>query len=276
MIATYHRTARYHGLPLVQMQNGQQLLEAGGPFAEAGQRFIDWALEDLAAYGQQVYDAEQQVFRSMLTDGTPLRWQEVSDGDGGYYLAHQDGLMPIGPNGQIFWGYALAYRLSGDPVHWRMSREIAKVLGFGDLGAPDGRGRALAGADALDATLRRRTRQDDWRPLHHSLYALLELHEATGDPALLRTAARVGDALLERQVDTGLFPRPRREHARTGDEVPLAILHLAAAIRGDRDRLPRPMADNSFFHVRYDGPLEPHQQKPGDRRTYDHLVWYGR
>ena len=30
-----------------------------------------------------------------------------------------------------------------------------------------------------------------------------------------------------------------------------------------------------FFHCEYHGPLEEHQKKRADSRTYDHLVYYG-
>ena len=39
----------------------------------------------------------------------------------------------------------------------------------------------------------------------------------------------------------------------------------------------RMFADNvsRFFHCEYHGQLEEHQQKRDDKRTYDHLVFYG-
>jgi pectate lyase len=262
---------------LSQMQIAEVLLQRGGPFADTGRRFIQWALDDLKVYGQRVWDPQQQVFRSMITDGTELQWQEVTDRDGNYY-ATLTTVGPAEPDGLIFWSYAMAYRLGKDPAHWHMARELARALGFGELGEPDGRGRALA-TQSLDRALQRQTQGDDWRPVVHTLYALLELHESTGDAALLEAASRVGDALLAHQADTGLFPRPGRDFARTGDESPLAILHVAAALAGKRDQMPRPASDTSFFHARYLGELAPHQQRiaeRGDERTMDNLVYYGR
>ena len=77
------------------------------------------------------------------------------------------------------------------------------------------------------------------------------------------------------QTPNGLFPRPGRTYARTGDEVPLALLHLAAVLAGQSSVLPPPTLDSRFFHCEYHGPLAPHQQKRADKRTYDHLVYYG-
>ena len=111
----------------------------------------------------------------------------------------------------------------------------------------------------------------DWR----LIYALLEYHAATNDPEALRRACGVANQLLEWRAESGLFPRPGRQYARTGDEVPLALLHLAVAIEGRRELLPRAMFDSRFFHCEFDGPLEEHQKKRADKRTYDNNVYFG-
>ncbi len=104
---------------------------------------------------------------------------------------------------------------------------------------------------------------------------LLQLHRATGDRSMLRAACRIADNLLKLQKESGLFPRPGRDYARTGDEIPLALLHLTAALEGKSDKMPQPMFDRRFFHCEYHGKLDEHQQKRADKRTYDHFVFYG-
>lgn len=142
-----------------------------------------------------------------------------------------------------------------------MMQKIAAKLDLGDIGQPGGRER----------TLRFDTAHDQWR----TMYALIELHRATDDTAVLRLAAGIADNVLKMQVEGGLFPRPGRIYARTGDEVPLAVLHLAAAIDGKRSSLPPATFDSRFFHCEYHGQLDEHQRKRADKRTYDHLVFYG-
>jgi hypothetical protein len=115
------------------------------------------------------------------------------------------------------------------------------------------------------------TKLKDWR----LIYGLLELHRATKDSRLLRLARRIGDNILATQSKTGLFPRSGRKYARTGDEAPLAILHLAGAIEGKSRRLPQPILDARFFHCLYYGKLDEHQKKRSDWRTYDSKVFYG-
>ncbi|MFZ5831225.1 MAG: hypothetical protein ACOY3P_14130 [Planctomycetota bacterium] len=255
IVATYHQTCRYHEIPLVSMQAAERLLAGSGDPAEAAREFIRWATEDLEIYARECYDPTSGRFIAKMTDGTPIEWRESKTS---YYVP--ESFAPVKPDGPLFWGYATAYRLARTPPHWRMVCAIAKAMDLGDLGEPDGARK-----------LRLDTPNGDWQVI----YPLLELHRATGDAALLQLACRVGDNIVKQQSPSGLFPRKGRAWARTGDDAPLALLHLAAAIRGERDTLPQAVYDNRFFHCVYDGPLEPHQQKRADARTYDHLVFYG-
>jgi len=256
IIATYHQTNRYHDLPLAQMQNACTLLEKGGRCAELGREMIRWASEDLKTYARYSFDPHAGVFVTLMTDGTPIHWKQSR---AGYYIP--DSFAPCPPDGFLLWGYALAYRLTSDEAHWQMVRRLARILSLGDVGASQGAERALN----FD------TDSQDWR----CIYVLLELYEAGRDQQFLRLASRLADNVLKTQTATGLFPRPGREWARTGDEVPLALLHLAAALAGRSDQVPAPIRDSRFFHCEYHGPLEPYQQKRDDPRTYDDLVYYG-
>ncbi len=256
IVASYHQTCRYHNNPLTQIQGGETLIQAGGDYAKVGKELIDWALDDLKIYAKQCYDPATGKFIAKMIDGTPLKWQEAKTG---YYVP--ESFAPRGPNGSLFWGYALAYRLSKDKEHWHMIREIGKHKGLGDLGTAKGNGRAL----------NLKTNTDEWQ----LIYALLEIHRAVDDSAILELAKRIADNLLKFQKENGLFPRPGRSYARTGDEVPLTLLHLTAALQGKSDKMPQPIYDSRFFHCEYHGELEEHQKKRADRRTYDHLVFYG-
>jgi len=255
IVASYHQISRYHHIPLAQMQAGEALIAAGGGLAGVGREFIRWASEDLKIYADRSYDPQSHMFVALMTDGTPIRWQESKTG---YYVP--ESFAPVKPDGLLLWSYATAWRMTSDDDHWRMARAVAESLDLGDLG--DSRG---------PRSLRLGTAADSWSVI----YALLELHRATGDRAFLTLACRVGDNLLQMQTKTGLFPRLNRKFARTGDEAPLALLHLAAALAGKPSVLPTPILDSRFFHCEYDGPLAPHQQKRADSRTYDHLVFYG-
>lgn len=254
IVASYHQTCRYHQLPLAQMQAGESLV-ADGRWAEIGREFIQWASDDLKIYARHSYDHKTSTFIALMTDGTPIQWQASRQG---YYVPQS--FAPRKADALVLWGYAMACRLTRDPDHWKMARRVAMSLELGDIGEPGG-----------ERALRQDTENSDWRVV----YALLELFRATEDNAVLRLARRVGDNLLATQTSSGLFPRPGRIYGRTGDEVPLALLHLAAAADGKRPLMPQPIYDSRFFHCEYHGKLDKHQQKRADKRTYDHLVFYG-
>ncbi|MBM4017043.1 MAG: hypothetical protein FJ288_01735 [Planctomycetes bacterium] len=282
IVASYHQVSRYHHLPLVQMQAADTLSAAGGKCAEVGRDLLRWALEDLKVYARACYDPKSGKFIAMMTDGTPLAWQEAKTG---YY--EPASFAPRSPDGMIFWAYCRAYRLTGDAECRRMVGELGRRLDLGDLDRPADQSRDRQGAAPYQSRDREGAAPSeaggketavttaDWR----LIYGLLELADASGmadvRPAMLRLACRVADNLLKMQSRSGLFPRSGREWAQTGDEVPLALAHLAAAIQGRRDRLPPAAFDTRFFHCEFHGPLEEHQKKRGDARTYDHYVFYG-
>lgn len=256
IVASYHQSSRYHTLPLSQMQEAELLIDAGGKFADLGNELIEWASSDLKTYTEQCYDPAAGVFIARMTDGTPIQWQQSKEG---YY--NPESFTSVKPDGKILWSYAMAYRLTEDKSHWEMVRSICKNIGLGDPGNP---GNAKNGLNLETSTT-------NW----HILYALLEMYESTHDKEILKLACKIADNLLEWQISNGLFPRPGRDYARTSDEVPLAILHLAATIKGMHNLLPNPILDNAFFHAVYHGELEPNQEKRRDRRTYDQRVFYG-
>ena len=241
IVASYHQKSRYHHLPLVQMQAAEALIEAGGKRAELGRELLEWAADDLKVYARECYDDQSGKFVARMIDGTALQWREAKSD---YYVPSS--FAPLSADGTIVWAYAMAYRLTGDEQFAQMARKLEAQFGKdGDVA--------------------------DWR----LIYAALEFHQATDDPGSLQLACKVANHLLAWQAESGLFPRPQREYARTGDEVPLALLHLAAAIEGRRETLPRPMLDSRFFHCEFHGDLKENQKKRADKRTYDNYVYYG-
>jgi pectate lyase len=256
IVATYHRTGRYHDIPLAEMHAAEEFMTLGGPAAAVGREFIQWASDDLKTYARYCYEPKSGRFISVMTDGTPIRWKEAR---AGYY--DSSSFAPARVDGLVLWNYALAYRLTRDEAFWNMTRRLAESLKLGDIGKPDATRRKLSYETAAD----------DWR----LIYPMLELTKATGDRGFLRLACRIGDHLLTQQNAGGLFPRGGQVYARTGDQIPLALLHLAAALEEKESLLPSPAVDNGFFHCEFDGVKVP--QRPGivDHRAYDSAVFYG-
>ena len=255
IVASYHQTCRYHHLPLVQLQAARDLIAVGGKYAELGRQFIQWASDDLKVYAKHSYDPDKGNFIALMIDGTHIKWQQSRTG---YYVPKS--FQPVKPDSTILWSYALAYRLTKDQTHWSMTRQLASKLDLGDIGSPDGRRK-----------LNLKTEHISWR----SIYALLDLYHAAKDRAFLQLACRIADNILKNQKPNGLFPRSDRSYARTGDEAPLALLHLAAALDRKESRMPPPILDSRFFHCEFHGDLQEHQKKRADARTYDNYVFYG-
>ena len=225
------------------------LLRLGETLGEEGKEFVQWGLEDLAACATHTYDPDTHSFWPTLIDGTKLspadrrkdgyvgvRWLRKRPADGRHFLA-----------------YALACKLSKDPLMWRMTRSIGQALGLGDLGETPGK----------PGTIDLQTKAND--PL--VIFGLLELHEATGEKAILDLARRVGDNALATRFHKGFFVESK-DHlfARLDDPTPLALLHLRAAMLGLKDRPPAFWCGRGYFHCRHDG----------RGRNYDIHVIYNR
>lgn len=250
---------RYHKLPLALMQAGLVLIEGqySGISVDAGWKLIASASQDLKNYARSCYNWDMRAFQPMMTDGTILDGSKSKEG---YFSPASFTLWE--PDSWLLWATAMAFRLTEDTAHWQMLQEWFRVLGLGTLGDRDGAGRNMR----LDLHC------TDWR----LIYALLELYVATKSEDFLQLAVSVGDNLLALQAASGLFPRCSYVYARTGDEIPLALLHLAGAIAGKSALLPMPVLDDQYFHAVFDmSPSDSERDEPLRSRTYDNLVFYG-
>ncbi len=280
IVGSYHQTGRYHILPLVQMQAADFLIREGGKAAELGKELINWASGDLIAYSDHCYDQKTNKFVARLIDGTLLKWEDTKVD---YYIPEV--FAPCRSDGWLFWGYAMAYRMTKEKKHWEMLRNTAEEFGLS----------GFAGTDGAKSNIRfqKDGANIDWRVI----YALIELEKATKDRQFLVAATKLADELLLWQAKSGVFTRPAKKYpfggeqlnhavepglyypksiyGRTGDEIPLALLHLVAALNGKGSSMPQAMQDNQYLHCIYHGDLKPWQRKRLDVRTYDWLVFYG-
>ncbi len=223
------------------------LLDMGAHLGADGRRFLQWGLDEMTARAKHGYDEETNTFRAMLIDGTPLSPADrINDG-----YVEERWLTPRPADSRYFYAYARAYRLSGDALMWRMARSIGKGLGLGDLG------------EAPGPVAERSTSLND--PL--VLMGLLELWEKSGERSLLELAEKVGDNALGTCFHNGLVVRsPDHVNCKFDDALPLALLHLHAALTGapDGKRPPAFRMSQGYFHCPYDGV----------GRTYDNEVIY--
>ena len=232
---------RYACFAICQLRLSERL----GP---PGEEFKRWALEDLTAYARHAYDPSDNTFWMTLIDGTRLKPEDVKRP--GYVRPEQFRKRPV--ESLNFWAYALAWKLTDDALMWDMTRRIAIAFDLGEFGdSPGEPGRLNLQTPAADPYL---------------IFALLDLHERTGQKAWLSLACRIADNLLARQFRNGLFVAgPGAEYARFDSVTPLALLHLDVAVRGLNERLPVYAGGQSYFHCTFEG----------QGRTYDNQAIYG-
>lgn len=232
---------RYSRAAICQLKLSERL-------GKAGEEFKTWAVEDLTAWARHAYDPGDNAFWATLIDGTKLSPADIKRP--GYVESRWLEKRPA--DGLHLWTYALAWKLTRDEAMWRMTRAIAKGMKLGDIGETPGAAPRLelqVASTDVDA-----------------LFGLLELHAATKDGAFLALARRIGDNLLAKEFHNGWFVETRDHLFCKFDTVtPLALLHLEAAARGERARVPDYAAGRSYFHCSYEG-----------KRTYDHRTIYTR
>jgi pectate lyase len=208
--------------PIPNRMFAGMLLRLGAMLGDAGGDFIRWALEYLTALAEHAYDEPTNSFPPMLTDGLDL--SEMVFEREGYY----------GPLGSCFWPteadlsfarvYLQGWAASGEEQLWRMARRIALRCGLGDIG------RTPKDGPALDL----HTSAEEPAGIH----MLLELHRLTGRGECLLAARAVAENILARQFVRNLFVSSRRSvYAQLNAPQPLALLRLAAALRGRNERI---------------------------------------
>lgn len=224
----------YGNTPLIEPQMGRLLL--GEALGDQGRDFTRQAVETLTAWGKSAYRAKDNAFIPMLTDGTSMEGY-VCKKDG--YFGPKGNVLHAGhPGTSHLWVYALVYRLSGDKFLWEMTRNIAQGNGWGDIGKSPKANPKLQFPDNLsDPRL---------------LFALLELHRATGNAAFLAQAEFIGRSILKQRVRNGWFvPSQRHVFGRVANDESQALLHLAAALMDKPEAVPAFTGAEPFFHAEY-------------------------
>jgi len=234
--------SRYSDCAICQLH----LAEILGP---KGQDFLRWGIEDLTARATYGYDEKTNSFSAMLIDGTVL--SPADRINEGYVKASW--LSPRVADMCYFYAYAKAYKLSKKQLMWKMVRSIGRGLGLGDLG------------ETPDKSEKINYRTPNYDPI--IIFGLLELHEAIHSDAYLKLAMRVADNALHIRFNNGFFVESRECLFSKFDEcMPLALLHLRAALLNLSEYPPAYTGSRGFYHGYYDG----------KDRTYDTYVIYRR
>lgn len=211
------------------------LSELLGP---AGDDFRRWGLEDLKAYASHAYNPAQNTFAALVTDGTKLSPADVKR-DGYYGSKASPNFLPQPAGPMFFRAYALAFRLSGDPLFWDTARSIGRGNGLGDLGPNPQKPNCCGNIRCSDP---------------HVLVGLLELYQKTKQAEYVQCACQVADNILAERFRNGLFVEgPDYRFARLDRPEPLALLHLASVIREVTFTVPTYWPNQAFFACGYEG-----------------------
>jgi pectate lyase len=223
---------RYALVGICEMMLGEALGADGKDFGQ-------WAVEDLAAYGRWAYDPANNTFRALLTDGTILTPDDVKR-PGYFGPVNSPEFKPMGAGSMFFRAYAMAYRVSGDAVLWRMVRGIAAGNGLGDIGEAPGRSPHLnLQTGCCDP---------------QALYGALELSRSSGGKPYLELAGAIAGNILKTRFRDGLFVNARdQEFAKFDVSEPLALLHYAVAVQDKPGLVPSAWPGKSYFHCYMDG-----------------------
>jgi len=240
--------------PIPNRMFAGMLLRLGAMLGDAGGVFTKWAVEDLLALGRCAYDQRTNSFPPMLTDG--LNLSEMVLEQGGYY----------GSAGSRFWAtdadlsfaraYLQAWAGSGEEELWRMARRIALACGLGDIGtdpnAPPALDMQTCAAEPA------------------GIHMLLEMHRLTGRDECVLAAQAVAENILAGQFVRNLFvSHPRNIYAQLNAPQPLALLHLAAVLRGRGERIAEAFDGRRAFLAARTRPTDDHYIHDF-RRIYSH------
>ncbi len=226
------------------------LLKIAERLGPRGDIFKQLAVEDLTAFAKYAYDANENSFWALLTDGTKLTPEIVKrPGPFGAETFHKHSA-----GSTSFWAYALGACASNTPLLLDTARNIGRHLGLGDIGE-------VGPTAKTPPQLNLQTPCAD--PL--MIFALLDLNRLTNRNEYLDLAHRIGDNLLAKEFHRGFFiPDDNYLYCNFDTISPLALLHLDAALNHSKTAMPFYMGGHSFFHCDF----------KGKGRSYDGLEIY--
>jgi len=191
-----------------------------------GQDFLDMVVKDLTALGEHSYNVKDHSFSTVLIDGMKLSPANCVEGVG--YCSPQK-LEKVPANGLMFLAYAKAYRLTKNKFLWQMVCNLAQGMGWGEIND--------ASNLQVDFSTIANLNQNDI----FALFGLLEIYKAADQKEYLVLAANLGNRLLKVSFNDGFFTMGREMtngYANIDNSLPLALLHLAAAIEEKNIDLP--------------------------------------
>jgi hypothetical protein len=133
----------------------------------------------------------------------------------------------------MFFSYAKAYRLTKNEFFWQMVRSLARGMGLGEIGDKPNSTIIPTSSPTGDT---------------FALCGLLELYQVTDQKDYLILAANLGNKLAQASFIDGFFTMSGGNGlTKIDSSLPVALLHLAAAIDGKNIDLPTLYPNSTSF-----------------------------
>lgn len=204
----------------IYSENALMQLALAKSLGADGEDIKKWTLDGLKAFATYAYDESSNTFRPMLANGTDLTNYELKRD--GYYGKKGTVLKAYPAGNEFLLSYARAWTLEPDPQMWKVARGIARGQGLGDIGEAGG----------ANSKLDLNTTNND----PYSIFALVDLAQATGNKAYLQLAEKVADNIINTRRLNGFFVEdPAYVYADIDNIAPYALLALEAALRNKPD-----------------------------------------
>jgi pectate lyase len=206
-----------------------------------GKEFLKWAIEDMKAWTKYCYEPKDNTYKCVWINGKELTKRDRETVKEYGYDRRKAGISN-------FYTFAIGYKLSKDIKVWKTVRSIGKGCNLGDIGTPDKPG-----------ALKMNTKSDSI----DLIFALLELYKASGHRKYLELAKKAGDNCIKQSFNYGLFAGKNAVYCKFNSRVPLALIHLYAALKNIDVKLPVDMAAGSYYHGSFKEIF----------RGYDSFIW---
>lgn len=215
----------------IYSENALMQLALANELGSQGTEFKKWTIDGLKAFSHYAYDESNNTFRPMLANGTDLS-NYVLPRDG-YYGKKGTTLAPYEASNEFFLSYARAYSIEQDDKLWKTMRGIAKGQGLGDIGTLGGQ----------NAKLNINTSNSD----PYTIFALIDLFQATGHKDYLNLAEKVADNIIENKRLNGFFVDNKDiKYANVDNIAPYALLALESVLQ-NKPRAVAPFLNGSGF-----------------------------
>ncbi len=213
-----------------------------------------WVVSGITAYFRHAWDEQHNEMIPMWNSGQDMSGYVLKRD--GYYGAKGDVIKRYPADCAYLLTLIRASIVSADPELRSLTQRMFARFGLGTLNA-----QTLQPESLCDET---RLASD------YLIFALLDLHQYSGDERLLTLARKVGDNLISQHFHRGFFlPTAEHQFARLDDPMPYALIAIEAAQKGIYRQIPPAISTGGYLHGE--------QMVNGELKTvYDRDVIYSR